>query len=168
MNLINIEFEKKLKYLENKINNIETKMKNTIYWYAKEKKGIEPYKKREEDVGYDLHIVKKISTNGDLTMYDTCIQLKPPEGYYIQIHARSSLCLKGYILANSVGVIDPGYTGTIKIPLIKINKYAEDLELPSRVVQAILVKHHTSNISNYNFSEFNDSDRGENGFGSSG
>jgi dUTPase len=41
------------------------------------------------------------------------------------------------MLANSVGVIDQGYTGEIKVALIKIDPNAEDLRLPIRLVQII-------------------------------
>ena len=54
-------------------------------------------------------------------MYDTGIQVKPQYGYYFEIVPRSSLSKSGYILANSIGIIDPSYSGNLYIVLIKID-----------------------------------------------
>ena len=48
---------------------------------------------------------------------------------------RSSISKTGYMLANSVGVIDRTYTGNVLVPLIKVDKSMPDLILPARVVQ---------------------------------
>lgn len=98
-----------------------------------------PFKKNVSDVGYDLTIIsihKKIS---DITtLYDTGIRLfmKDPN-YYSEIVARSSLIKSGYILTNSVGIIDNAYNGNLYISLTKIDPNAKDIELPFKPAQLI-------------------------------
>ena len=41
------------------------------------------------------------------------------------------------MLANNIGIIDPEYTGTIIVALVKIYPNALDLELPCKLVQLI-------------------------------
>ncbi len=41
----------------------------------------------------------------------------------------------GYMLSNSVGLIDSSYRGTLKVTLTKIANDAEDIKLPFKAVQ---------------------------------
>lgn len=103
-----------------------------------------PTKNMGSDIGYDLTLLKidkKISNK--ITRYDTGIQVVPPRGYYIELVPRSSLSNTGYILANSVGIIDPTYTGNLKVVLIKVDDTLPDIVLPFRGVQMILRKSET-------------------------
>ena len=96
-----------------------------------------PQKQRSSDSGYDLTLIKKIKTFGNVEFYDTCIKLEPAFGYYFDLVGRSSITKSGYMLANNIGIIDRTYQGTIIVPLIKIDNNQPDLELPSRLVQII-------------------------------
>jgi deoxyuridine 5'-triphosphate nucleotidohydrolase len=128
------------------------------------KLAVAPYK-TIDNIGYDITIVsiyKKIT--GMIIMYETDVSLSIPLGYYVDLIARSSLIKNGYMLGNSVGVIDPGYTGTIKVPLVKIDPTTPDLELPSRVAQLILRPYVVSELHNINNHVL--TVRGSNGFGS--
>lgn len=51
--------------------------------------------------------------------------------------ARSSLPKLGYMLANSVGIIDNEYRGNVMIQLFKFDSNAPPLELPCRIAQLI-------------------------------
>ena len=53
---------------------------------------------------------------------------------------RSSIIKTGWILANNIGIIDPGYTGELKIALIKINPDAQELTVPFCKTQLICRK----------------------------
>ncbi|KAG7394167.1 hypothetical protein PHYBOEH_005561 [Phytophthora boehmeriae] len=91
------------------------------------------------DVGYDLTAVAVAKQLTELTtLYETHVSVTIPLGYYAEIAPRSSLSKSGYMLANSIGIIDPGYTGTLKIALIKIDPSTSKLKLPARVCQLIL------------------------------
>ena len=79
---------------------------------------------------------------------------------------RSSLYKLGYLLSNSVGIIDPSYRGTIKIALTKINKQAPPIELPNKRFQ-LIPREFLSNIFSVEVTnELQDTKRGEGGFGS--
>jgi len=82
---------------------------------------IVPTKAGDDEVGYDLTAISFVKKLSPVTfMYDTGISVKPPDGYYTEIVPRSSIVKSGFILANSVGVIDPTYRGTLKIVLHKV------------------------------------------------
>lgn len=132
-----------------------------------------PKKAHDSDIGYDItciDIYKKL--NNRITLYETGIQVKPPSGYYIEIVPRSSICKTGYMLANSIGIIDPDYTGTLKIALMKICDDKDDLKLPFTKCQLILRKSIDSNclveskLPSRTSIQPNSSFRGNNGFGS--
>ena len=86
-----------------------------------------PTKARVNDVGYDLtvHSVKE-SERGQssvrIYLADFGLQVQPPLGYYFELIPRSSLAWSGFIMPNSVGVIDPDYRGNLKMPLIFLGK----------------------------------------------
>lgn len=124
-----------------------------------------PIKYRASDVGYDITIIKedkKISTN--TIMYGTGISVSPPVGYYTKIVPRSSLVKTGYMLSNSVGIIDCSYRGELKVVLTKIDHTLPDIKLPLTCVQLILEKHIHYNMKKVDC--LSDTDRGKGGFGS--
>jgi dUTP pyrophosphatase len=106
-------------------------------FYKTIKNAVSPIKARITDSGFDLHIIQKISQKGNLYMYDTGIIVQPTPGIYFDLVPRSSIIKKGYMLANSIGIIDQSFIGSIKVALIKIDPDAEELELPLKIVQII-------------------------------
>lgn len=97
--------------------------------------------------------------------YNTGLNIEIPEGYVGLIFPRSSISNTGLIQANSVGVIDSGYRGDIKIRF-KYIKGAKKYNVGDKVAQLM--------ISPYPYIEFkeveelSETDRGEGGFGSTG
>jgi deoxyuridine 5'-triphosphate nucleotidohydrolase len=121
--------------------------------------------KRIIDVGFDLTIIsvaKKISNK--ITLYETGVALDIPIGYYVELVPRSSMSKTGYMLANSVGVIDPGFTGTVKVPLIKVDDSMPNIELPIRIAQLILKPYVFAYARQVNY--ISQTTRGSGGFGS--
>lgn len=123
-----------------------------------------PSKIRVSDSGYDLTIVDIWKTVGNVIFYDTGIRVKPPFGYFFMVVPRSSLSKTGYILVNSVGIIDRSYTGSIKVALQKVNESMPDLELPARLVQLIPIP--AVHIEPIYVDSLEETSRGEGGFGS--
>ncbi|HEU5075560.1 MAG TPA: hypothetical protein VFU02_15315, partial [Polyangiaceae bacterium] len=74
---------------------------------------------------------------GSTVLYGSGIQVAPPAGWYFDVVPRSSIIKTGYIVANSVGVIDRSYRGEVMVPLVKIDPDAPELVLPARVAQMI-------------------------------
>ncbi|KAJ5080715.1 deoxyuridine triphosphatase [Anaeramoeba ignava] len=98
---------------------------------------IEPQKQNGSDAGFDLWIVKKIKEQNNVHYFDTGIIVEPPFGFYFDMVARSSISKTGYILANSVGIIDSGYRGHVIVALIKLDPKFPEIQLPARIVQLI-------------------------------
>ena len=126
--------------------------------------GIPPYKTRPSDSGFDLNLVGVRKKIGDVTLYGTGVSVEPPSGYYFDMVPRSSIMKSGYMLANSVGIIDQGYTGEIMVPLIKMDPDAPDLQLPCKMVQLIPRKWFP--LYPVPADTLQESSRGEGGFGS--
>ncbi len=94
-------------------------------------------KSRWSDSGYDLTIIGIRKKFGAVVLYGTGLIVEPPEGYYFDVVARSSLMKTGYMLANNVGIIDRAYRGELMIPLFKFDSEAKEMILPRRVAQLI-------------------------------
>ena len=137
-------------------------------FYKADKDAIVPFKKRASDVGMDLTIIKLSKKLGDKTfMYDTGIIVSPEFGFYTKIIPRSSLVKSGYILSNSVGIIDGTYLGTLKIVLTKVDDSFPDLTLPFCCVQLIMDRHIHFNMEEVKHIDMLGlSTRGEGGVGS--
>ena len=161
-------------YLSNYHQIIFNKMTNELQYLIpkckyiiEDKQAIIPTKACASDVGYDLSVIKVFKQISKIiTMYDTGIILIPTYGYYFEIYARSSLSKTGYILANSVGIIDGNYSGTIKVVLIKIDSSMPDIELPFKGMQIILRKMIHYELNNTPSSGLIETSRGDGGFGS--
>jgi deoxyuridine 5'-triphosphate nucleotidohydrolase len=98
---------------------------------------VPPKKTRASDSGYDMTLVERIKTHGQVEFYDTGVSIQPPYGYYFDLVGRSSISKSGYMIANNIGVIDQSYTGNVIVALVKIDQNAPNLTLPNRLVQII-------------------------------
>ena len=129
-----------------------------------------PSKARGSDVGYDLTIIEKVKelSHGGV-MYDTGIQMRVPWGHYLEILPRSSLSKTGWMLANSVGVIDPSYTGNLLVAVTRVNPDAPPLPLPFRGFQLVVRRQFEMDICEMNAEDDTTvTARGAGGFGSTG
>lgn len=125
-----------------------------------------PIKAHPDDTGYDLHLVHKVKTQGVVSWYDTGIAVRPPPGLYFEVVGRSSISKSGYMLANSVGIIDQGYRGSILVALVKVDPAAPELQLPCRLVQ--LLPRQFIHLQPREVSILDDTTRGTGAFGSTG
>ena len=76
-------------------------------------KAVIPTKAHPTDVGFDL-TATKVNITEDYVEYETGIALQLPIGYFAFIVPRSSNSKKDLLLANSVGTIDQAYIGELK------------------------------------------------------
>lgn len=125
-----------------------------------------PAKAAPSDSGFDLTLIARSHRHGSVEFFRTGIKVQPAFGWYFDLVPRSSISKTGYILANSVGVIDRGYTGEILVPLVKVDPNAADLSLPARLVQIIPRTIIAAEL--VEVSDFDETLRGAGGFGSSG
>jgi len=130
---------------------------------------VAPARLHPNDAGLDLTVIRLVKKVGNVEMYGTGLKVSPTYGHYFDLVPRSSIIKTGYILANSVGVIDPSYTGEVLVALLKVDPNAPDLALPARVVQ--LIQRPLPNFLDYLAVEVQDLEataRGDGGFGSTG
>lgn len=112
----------------------------------KDPEAITPTKGNEWSIGYDLHIIEEtILKRGETKLVGTGIIAVPPDGFYWQLHLRSSTPLKypGLDLANNIGIIDPDYCGLqdeIKLILRNVGRKKIHIHKGSKIAQLILVK----------------------------
>ena len=120
-----------------------------------------------EDVGYDLTIIKEFKRYSKNTViYDTGVCAQLPLGWFGSVHPRSSISKTGYIMSNCTGIIDPGYTSSIKVALTKIDNELPDIVLPCRIAQLVLSPY--VNTPTKQINSIIETKRNDGGFGSSG
>ena len=78
-----------------------------------------PYRKYDDDAGYDLFAVSKIETDKYIE-YGTGIAIEIPKYYVGLVFPRSSVTEKNLILKNCVGIIDTEYRGEIRCRFARI------------------------------------------------
>ena len=97
----------------------------------------------------------------------TGIGLEIPEGYEIQVRARSGLAMKkGLSLVNGIGTIDADYRGEISVIVINLGNETITIEPDERIAQIVCIK--TEQLEFIEASELTNSARGTQGFGSTG
>lgn len=128
------------------------------------KNAVDPVKAHGSDSGFDITIIDILKTNGNVTFFNTGIKVQPGSGFYFDLVPRSSISKLGYIMANSIGIIDQSYTGEIIVALIKIDDSKPDLILPCRIAQ--LIPRSWMNVRGYEVDEFIETERNSGGFGS--
>ena len=143
----------------------------------------EPFRANTSDAGYDLFSTDYVTLEPfQRKLISTGINIEIPEGFYGRVAPRSGLaCKKGIDVM--AGVIDSGYRGEIKVLLINFNfegynltpnafeamfGSANKMEIKQgdRIAQLIIEKCHA--IEWKPMKTLEDSQRGEQGFGSSG
>ena len=138
----------------------------SFHWAACHEGAVPPFKARVSDSGYDLTLIREVKRLGSVVLYGSGLQIAPPAGWYFDVVPRSSIIKTGYIVANSVGVIDRSYRGEVMVPLIKIDPAAPELPLPARVAQMIprpIVHMRALGVDSAGTTQ-----RGSGGFGSTG
>ncbi|OOM73493.1 dUTP diphosphatase [Clostridium sp. BL-8] len=131
-------------------------------------KAIIPNYAHEGDAGLDLYSVEELVLNpGERGLIHTGIQIELPANTEAQIRPRSGLALKnGITTLNSPGTIDEGYRGEIGVILINHSNEVFKVEQGMKIAQMVIKPVFKVNI--VETSELSDSERSENGFGSSG
>ena len=128
------------------------------------KEAVLPEYTREGDSGFDLRSVENTRIlPGRMAVVSTGLALDLPSGYEVQIRPRSGLSIK---VNNSPGTIDSNYRGELKIILINHGMEIFNISIGDRIAQGVLqeVPKAVWNLVD----TLTDSNRGEDGFGSSG
>lgn len=127
---------------------------------------IVPTRASPGSVGYDLYSTETMSIKAhERGIVSTGIAATIPMGVYGRIAPRSGLAVK-HGIQTGAGVIDPDYTGELKVILFNHGTEKFDIKQGDRIAQLILEKCETPLIEEVQ--EIKDTQRGTRGFGSSG
>ena len=80
--------------------------------------------------------------------------------------ARSSLCARGLLMANGVGIIDAGFAGEIKVPLYNAGNTPSNVLAGERIAQLVILPCELPAFRLVD--KLQETERGEGGFGSTG
>lgn len=140
----------------------------SIQIYKKNTNAVLPSRAHSSDIGLDLVAIKVHKViNPNTIMYDTGIGAIPPTGYYLEIVPRSSISKTGWMLANSIGIVDPEYRGNLYIVLNRVIADSPEIELPFCKCQLVLRKAEYAPVIEVSSLE-DCTERGYGGFGSTG
>jgi dUTP pyrophosphatase len=126
------------------------------------------------DAGLDL-TATTIEYTKDYIAYKTGLAFAIPEGYFGILVPRSSNSKKDLLLINSCGILDSGFRGEVEFRYKCINNYYsgksdlthyEIYQVGDRIGQLIILPY--PQIEFQEVKELNETERGKNGFGSSG
>ena len=115
------------------------------------------------DAGMDVYAVSKIETD-KFVEYGTGLAFEIPTDHVLFVFPRSSVSNTHLQMANSVGVLDSGYRGELKLRFRKHG--TDDYNVGDRVGQIILLPFPLVEFDEVE--ELGESVRGGGGFGSTG
>ena len=123
--------------------------------------------------GYDLHACLEDGVEGvyiepyETKLIGTGLAFAIPESTFLGIYARSGLASKkGLRPANCVGIIDSDYRGEVMIAIHNDTQNKQYIENGERIAQGVL--QHYMPMDFKEVDSLPDTDRGLNGFGSTG
>tara|TARA_B100000963_G_scaffold216458_1_gene188769 strand:- start:77 stop:520 length:444 start_codon:yes stop_codon:yes gene_type:complete len=127
-----------------------------------------PNKSHEGDIGYDLYSdAEYVIDPNKVVLVRLGISIQLPKNVGGFVLPRSGLASKHLIAPiNSPGLIDPGYTGELMVPLMNYSDETYTVVKHERVAQLVAIT--TGSISFEQVLDLDESDRSEGGFGSTG
>ena len=126
-----------------------------------------PVRAHEADAGADLKAARDVAIRrGDTAKVSTGVRVSIPEGCFGLLAARSSLCGRGLMMLNGVGIIDSGYTGDIQVPLANVGSRTQHVAAGERIAQLVIMPCELPAFRLVD--KLEETERGEGGFGSTG
>lgn len=124
-----------------------------------------PERAHEADAGYDLRspITDRLYA-GQAIVIDTGVHVAIPAGYAGFLKSKSGLNVKHDIVGE--GVIDSGYTGSIRVKLYNHGTESYMIEKGDKISQLVILPIYTP--APELVSELEETERGSGGFGSTG
>ena len=117
-------------------------------------------------VGYDLHSSEGyVILPGHRAVVSTGLSFEFPPGVYGRVAPRSGLSVK-HGLNVGAGVVDPDYTGEVKVVLFNHDKAAFVIKPGYRIAQLICERCECPDVEEVE--AVTETERGEEGFGSTG
>ncbi len=123
------------------------------------------------DSGFDLHSTESIEIPSlGRVLVPTGLSFQFEMGYELQVRPKSGLALKmGLTVLNTPGTVDQGYSGEVKVIVFNSTLSPVKIEKGMKIAQGVICP-----VMNGKFvklietEDFEEQDRGDNGFGSTG
>ena len=129
-----------------------------------------PRRAHPNDVGMDVTAMAVEARQANVFFFDTGISFHISPGYYVEVVPRSSIAKTDFVMANSVGIIDPDYRGRLWIPLRYVGSgdstQAANSLLNTRIAQLLVRRFEPCTLEQV--SELPETERAGGGFGSTG
>ena len=124
-----------------------------------------PTRAHEDDAGFDLMSPKyDYIPAGGWANIDTGVHVNIPKGYAGLIVSKSGLNFKYGLVSD--GLIDSGYTGSIRVKLYNLSKHSYEVRPGDKISQIVFIP--IAQPVLIQTDKLDETDRGDNGFGSSG
>lgn len=124
-----------------------------------------PTKAHRADAGFDLYSRETVIVPAkESATFDTGVHIQIPEGFVGFLKSKSGLNVKHGI--TSEGVIDSGYTGSIVVKLYNHSGKDYKVQIGDKISQIVLLPILMTDLELAK--DFENFERGNNGFGSSG
>ena len=125
-----------------------------------------PTRAHETDAGLDLYAMEdEWIPAKDSRIFWTGVHIELPHGYYGKIESRSGLNVKKSIVSCG-GVIDEGYTGQIAVKLYNFDSDDHLIKRGDKIAQLVIQPYIAPELELVD--TLKPTERGENGFGSTG
>ena len=124
-----------------------------------------PLKAHESDAGYDIMTPVDFDLRKKAEI-DTGVHIMIPNGYVGMLKAKSGLNVNFDIVGE--GVIDAGYTGSIKVKLYDLDycSMPHHFDRGDKIIQIVIIP--VPDTETELVDELEETERGDNGFGSTG
>lgn len=124
-----------------------------------------PVRAHKEDAGWDLRTPVNIDIDADgFAEIDTGVHVEIPVGYVGMVKSKSGLNVKHGITTE--GVIDAGYTGSVRVKMYCKNKYGKIFTRGDKITQLVIMPIPFTEMVQVD--EIRGCERGDAGFGSTG
>lgn len=132
--------------------------------------GILPQYETEGSAGMDIkaYLEEPVTLKpGKRALIPTGLFMEIPEGFEVQIRARSGLAVKhGIGLTNGIGTIDSDYRGEIKVSLINWGEEDFTINNGERIAQMVVSRYEKAELEKAEV--ITETTRGSGGFGHTG
>lgn len=134
-----------------------------------------PIRALPESAAFDVHAlllseterpIKRMVSTRTTVLIPTGIAVRAPVGHIILVCSRSGYATKSVFVANSPGVIDPDYTGEVKVLLYNGGFEPYYVEHEHRIAQLLILP--LPSVGAREVKKFPSTVRGTRGFGSTG
>lgn len=130
-----------------------------------DKHGIKPTRAYKTDAGLDLYSPEQVKIQGRGSVYiDTGVHIELPPNTVGMLKSKSGLNVNHGL--TSEGVIDVGYTGSIKVKLYNLSNKPYVINKGDKITQLVILPIITPVLEFVD--ELKETERGDNGFGSTG